>query len=165
MTPSLLRPAFLPVSARLGLALAAGGLLPASLFAQAGVPAGNLGAGGNQPAYVVPYHKSSPEEVTEVLERIRAYLEASTVGKIVDRQTNAEITDFSQPNPNASFERGEGIVFQPVSYEWGVTYAGMLAAADATGDARFNDYTSRRLRLLADALPMARAQQAGATAG
>jgi rhamnogalacturonyl hydrolase YesR len=151
-------------SLRLCLAAASGLALHSTVHAQ-GVPAGNLGAGGNQPGYVTPYRKSSPEEVTEVLGRVRGYLESATVGKIVDRQTNAEITDFSKPNPNAAFERGEGIAFQPISYEWGVTYAGMLLAAEATGDAKFNDYTSKRLNMLANALPMARAQQAAAPQG
>jgi rhamnogalacturonyl hydrolase YesR len=163
MIPSL-RFASLSPSLRLCLA-AAGGLALSSPAHAQGVPAGNLGVGGNQPAYVTPYRKASVEEVSEVLERVRGYLDAATVGRIVDRQTNAEITNFSQPNPNAAFERGEGIAFQPISYEWGVTYAGMLLAAEATGDAKFNDYTAKRLSLLANALPMARAQQAAAPQG
>jgi rhamnogalacturonyl hydrolase YesR len=161
---SSLRFASLSPSLRLCLA-AAGGLALSSPAHAQGVPAGNLGVGGNQPAYVTPYRKASVEEVSEVLERVRGYLDAATVGRIVDRQTNAEITNFSQPNPNAAFERGEGIAFQPISYEWGVTYAGMLLAAEATGDAKFNDYTAKRLSLLANALPMARAQQAAAPQG
>jgi unsaturated rhamnogalacturonyl hydrolase len=166
MTPS--SPRFVSVRpfARWCLAAAAGISLGTSVHAQApaGVPAGNLGQGGNQPAYVVPYHKSTVDEVTEVLGRLRAYLESATPAKIVDRQSGAEITDFSQPNPNAAFERGDGIIFPTVSYEWGVTYAGMLLAAEATGDAKFNDYTSRRLKMLSDALPMVRAQLATAPA-
>jgi unsaturated rhamnogalacturonyl hydrolase len=166
MTPSSLRFVFVRPAARWCLAVASGFILGSAAHGQApaAVPGGNLGPGGNQPAYVVPYHKATPEEVTAVLDRMRAYLETATVGKIVDRQTNAEITDFSQPNPNAAFERGEGITYQPVGYEWGVTYAGMLLAAEATGDAKFNDYTSRRLKMLSDALPMARALQTAAPA-
>jgi len=151
------------VAGGLILGLAAHAQPPAA--APAGVPGGNLGPGGNQPAYITPYRKATVEDTAAVLERIRGYLDAATVGKIVDRQTNAEITDFSQPNPNATFERGEGITYQPVGYEWGVTYAGMLLAAEATGDARFNEYTARRLKMLSDALPMARALQAAAPAG
>ena len=107
MTPS--SPRFVSVRsfARWSLAAGSGFIIGSAAHGQAGVPAGNLGSGGNQPAYVIPYHKSTVEEVTEVLGRVRAYLETATVGKIVDRQTNAEITDFSRPNPTAAFERGE----------------------------------------------------------
>jgi hypothetical protein len=38
---------------------------------------------------------------------------------------------------------------QILSYEWGVTYAGMLLAAQVTGDARYQAYTSERLTALA----------------
>ncbi len=164
MTPSTPRSVSVRRFTRLCLAAAGGFIASLAAHGQAGVPGGNLGAGGNQPAYVIPYHKSTVAEVTEVLGRVRTYLEASTPGKIVDRQSGATITDFSQPNPNATFERGDGIAFPVLSYEWGVTYAGMLLAAEATGDAKFNDYTARRLKLLHDALPMARAQQAATPA-
>src|SRR5476649_1987548 len=133
MTPSSLRFVSLRCFVRLCLATAGGLVLGSAAHGQAaGVPGGNLGPGGNQPAYIVSYHKSTVEEVTEVLNRLHGYLEAATPGKIVDRQSGAQITDFSQPNPNATFERGDGITFPVISYEWGVTYAGMLLAAEAT---------------------------------
>jgi len=127
-------------------------------------PGGNPG-GANQPQYPVPYRKPTVEEITEVLTRVHGYLETASPARIVDRQTGTEITDFSKPNPNAAFERGPNISFQILGYEWGVTYAGMLLAAEATGDARFNDYTARRLQLLHDALPMFRALPAAAPQG
>jgi len=45
-----------------------------------------------------------------------------------------------------------------ISYEWGVTYSGMLLAGEATGDAKFTDYTARRLKFVAAIAPMFRAQ-------
>jgi len=144
--------------------LAAAGLLGATAARGQPAPPAGFNGGANQPDYPTPYRVAKSEDVAEVLGRIRAYLEAATPGKIVDRQSGAEITDFSKPNPNATFERGEGMVFTPVSYEWGVTYAGMLLAAEATGDGRFNEYTARRLQMLSDALPMVRAQAAAAPA-
>jgi unsaturated rhamnogalacturonyl hydrolase len=59
------------------------------------------------------------------------------------------------------FARGD---FQLVSYEWGVTYAGMLLAGEATGDARFTDYTATRMKLIADLAPSLRARMKAAAA-
>ena len=57
-----------------------------------------------------------------VLKRIHGYLEATTPMKIVDQKSGKEITDFSKPNSEAIFEKGD---FRLISYEWGVTYVGM----------------------------------------
>jgi rhamnogalacturonyl hydrolase YesR len=43
--------------------------------------------------------------------------------------------------------------FRLTSYEWGVTYSGMLNAGEATGDSNFTNYTRERLRFIADAIP------------
>src|SRR5205814_10460684 len=63
-------------------------------------------------------------------------------------------SDFFQPNPRATVERGDYLL---TSYEWGVTYSGMLRAGEVTGDPRFADYAGRRLRFIADAAPVFRA--------
>jgi rhamnogalacturonyl hydrolase YesR len=77
----------------------------------------------------------------------------------VDSQSNEEITDFTKPNPNATISRGDFSLF---SYEWGVTYAGMLLAGEATGDPKFTDYTARHLKFIVDVAPIFRAQLAAA---
>ncbi len=115
----------------------------------------NMGRG--QASYPMPYAPASVPEIKAVLERIHAYLEGATPDRLIDRTTNQPITDFSQPNPNATTPRGD---FQLVSYEFGVTYAGMLLAAEVTGDKRFADYTAKRFKLIADISPMFRAQAA-----
>ena len=111
--------------------------------------------------YPVPYAPASVPEIKAVLDRIHAYLEGATPDRLVDRTTNQVITDYSQPNPNAATPRGD---FQLVSYEWGMTYAGMLLAAETTGDKRFADYTVKRFKLIADIVPMFRALAAATPA-
>jgi unsaturated rhamnogalacturonyl hydrolase len=101
--------------------------------------------------YPVQYEPMSAEDIAKVLDRIHAYLDATTPPGLIDRETGAPITDYSVPNANATFARGD---FQIVSYEWGVTHAGMLLAAEATGDARFRDYVAPRLKFITDAAPM-----------
>jgi len=99
------------------------------------------------PAYPVPYGKPSVESIQDVLDRILMYLEAVTPAKLIDSQTGMEITDFTSPNPNAVFQKGD---FPLISYEWGVTYAGMLQAGEVLGDNRYTEYTRKRLELIHD---------------
>lgn len=51
--------------------------------------------------------------------------------------------------------------FNPLSYEAGVIYRGMLSAAQATGDRRFSDFTARQFQFIADALPIYQAEAQG----
>ncbi len=110
-----------------------------------------------RPDYPVQYGKSSVEEVTKVLDRVRTYLERATPARLINRQSGEEIKDYSKANGDAVVERG---AFGLVSYEWGVTYSGMLLAGEATGDSRFTDYTARRLEFIARLVPFLRLQAA-----
>jgi rhamnogalacturonyl hydrolase YesR len=114
-----------------------------------------INAGFVPPNYPMPYAPASVAEITAVLTRVRDYLDTATPAKLVDRQSGREITDYSAPNPNATIARGD---FQLLGYEWGVTYAGMLLAGEATGDAKFTEYTARRLKFVSDMVPIFRAQ-------
>jgi len=103
-----------------------------------------------QPDYNTPYGKMAVDDIIKTLDRVRAYLESSTPMKVVNAATGKEITNFNKPDSAAIFAPGD---FRLISYEWGVTYAGMLNAAEATGDRRFSDYTKNRLDFLARMLP------------
>lgn len=101
------------------------------------------------------YGIPTKEATTEVLSRIHAYLDQATPAQLVNRNTNEPITDYSQPNADAVIARGS---FQLVSYEWGVTYSGMLAATEATQDPKYKQYVATRMKFLVDTLPMFREQ-------
>lgn len=98
-----------------------------------------------QPEYPVPYGPPRSEEIKSALDRIYIYLNASTPAKVIDSRTKTEITDLSKLTNTSVFEPG---VFRLISYEWGVLYGAMLAAADATGDYKFKEYTLRRMNLI-----------------
>ena len=51
---------------------------------------------------------------------------------------------------NAQLERG---TFRLASYEWGVTYSAMLAAAEATGDEAYKKYVYDRFKFLSEVAP------------
>ena len=85
-----------------------------------------------QPAYKVPYGMLTTEEIKADMDRVLRYLEKNTPTRVVDKNTGKVITDYANMTADAQLERG---AFRLASYEWGVTYSAMLAAAEATGDA------------------------------
>lgn len=111
-----------------------------------------------QPDYPVPYGPVKTEDVSAVLNRIFNYLDESTPAKVIDRQTNTEISDLSKLTPGANFAPG---VFRLISYEWGVAYGAMLLAGEVTGDAKFTEYTTKRMNLIATVAQYYKTQQVG----
>ncbi|WP_322405148.1 glycoside hydrolase family 88/105 protein [Massilia luteola] len=96
--------------------------------------------------YPTPYRAMDAAEVKAVLDRVFDYLDKVTPADVIDKTTGAPITDLGRPDPNAVLKPGD---FRLTSYEWGVTYSGMLAAGAATGDRRYTDYAIKRHQLLA----------------
>lgn len=99
-----------------------------------------------QPDYPVYYGAPAIDSVKAVLNKVYSYLDRVTPAKVVDKNTGKEITDFSKLNKDAAFAPGD---FRLISYEWGVTYAGMLLASEMTGDQKYAEYTAKRLKLIA----------------
>ncbi len=98
------------------------------------------------PDYSSPYGMVSKEEIETVLDRVLVYLEGCTPASVENKEDGREITDYSLIDGNSQLVRGD---FRLGSYEWGVTYSGMMKAAEATGDSRYSDYVADRLGLLA----------------
>ncbi|WP_323142014.1 glycoside hydrolase family 88/105 protein [Massilia phyllosphaerae] len=96
--------------------------------------------------YPTPYRVMDATEVKAVLDRVFAYLDRTTPAEIVGKTSGAAIADLTKPDSDAVLKPGD---FRLTSYEWGVTYTGMLAAGAATGDGRYLDYVSKRHGLLA----------------
>ncbi|ARK10738.1 glycoside hydrolase family 88/105 protein [Fibrivirga algicola] len=103
-----------------------------------------------KPDYPVPYGQPKVEDVTKVLDRVYTYLDTTTPAELVDKATGKAITDLGTFNPNAIIKPGD---YRLTSYEWGVTYAGMLLASEATGDPRYAEYTNKRLAFLVGITP------------
>jgi rhamnogalacturonyl hydrolase YesR len=100
--------------------------------------------------YNTPYGVESPLEVKAVIDRILLFLENATPTKVINKDTKVALTDFKKIDKNSVLERG---TFRLASYEWGVTYAGMLLAAETTGDARYTKYVSDRFSFLSEVAP------------
>lgn len=103
-----------------------------------------------QPDYQNPYGVPSVESIKVDMDRILDYLEECTPARVVNKNTGETITDYAQINADAQLERG---TFRLASYEWGVTYSAMIAAAEATGDKAYMDYVTKRFKFLAEVAP------------
>jgi len=101
-----------------------------------------------QPKYPIPYGIPKQEDVTKTLDLVRGYLDGVTPTGFVNEKTGAPVTDLSKIDSETILARGD---FRIISYEWGVTYAGMLLAAEATGDPRYREYVDKRLGFIAAA--------------
>lgn len=103
-----------------------------------------------QPDYPVPYTVPSTTAVKATLDRVYTYLNEATPAQFVNRQTQAVFQTSAAPDTNIIFKPGD---FRLTSYEWGVTYTGMLRIAEVTADNRYADYTKERMHLIAAAVP------------
>jgi rhamnogalacturonyl hydrolase YesR len=84
------------------------------------------------------------------LDRVFNYLEKTTPARIVDRESGEVVTDYKKINAKSVLEKGD---FGITTYEWGVTYSGMLKVAEITGDEKYAKYTYDRFKLLGDSYP------------
>ena len=84
-----------------------------------------------KPAYRVGYGVSTAESVKLTMDRVLRYIDSETPC-------------------DPELKKGG---FRLTSYEWGVTYSGVLAAYQATGDEAYRDYIYTRHKLLAEMAP------------
>jgi rhamnogalacturonyl hydrolase YesR len=103
-----------------------------------------------QPDYPVPYGAMSQQDIKKVMDRIYDYLDAVTPPQMINRQTGQVVTEPSQFDTADIIKPGD---FRLTTYEWGVTYSGMLLAAEVSGDTRYSDYVKKRLSFIAQWAP------------
>ena len=104
-----------------------------------------------RPQYQVGYGVPSAERVKQTIDRVLHYIDAETPAVLVDKRTGKEVTRPEDIDANTQLKQGG---FRLTSYEWGVTYSGVLAAYEATGDEAYRDYVGKRHQLLADIAPV-----------
>lgn len=108
-----------------------------------------------QPDYPVQYDPASEEQITETLTRVLEYLDANTPMVVLESGTENEVTDIKAYKGDTEFEAGH---FRLVSYEWGVTYAGMQLAGEVTGNDSFTNYSTDRIQFIGDVVNAHRVQ-------
>lgn len=103
-----------------------------------------------QPAYKVPYGVSAVETIKADMDKVLHYLESNTPICVISSKTGKVITDYTNLPDDAIIQPG---TFRLASYEWGVTYSAMLAAAKSTGDEAYQRYATNRFQFLASVAP------------
>jgi unsaturated rhamnogalacturonyl hydrolase len=96
------------------------------------------------PDYPHPYGKVSVNDIKADMDKILKYLEKVTPAEVVDKKTGKKLRN-ADPGNSAAFAKGDYRLF---SYEWGVTYGGMLAMTQAVGDKNYSSYAEKRIDLL-----------------
>ena len=100
--------------------------------------------------YPTPYEPMAKEEIKKIIDRIFNYLDAVTPAKMINKQTGEDVNDIVKIDTNTTIKTGD---FRLTSYEWGVTYSGMLLAAETTGDTKYSDYVKQRFSFMAKWIP------------
>jgi unsaturated rhamnogalacturonyl hydrolase len=99
------------------------------------------------PNYPVPYGIPKETDVIAVINRVYGYLDKTTPIGFINEKTGQPVTDLAKIDAETILARGD---FRIVSYEWGVTYAGMLLANQVTNDPKYRDYVEKRLTFIGD---------------
>lgn len=103
-------------------------------------------SGRVKPAYPTPYEPASEQSIQALLQRVHGYLEQASPVRVIDGNTGQAIADMRKLPPHVALDRTDLLI---LTYEWGVTYSGMLLAAEVTADERYRDYTRERLDAIA----------------
>ena len=103
-----------------------------------------------KPAYRLPYGIPKADEVKQTIDRVLNYITAETPAVVINSKTGKTVDRLKDIDEFSQLKQGG---FRLTSYEWGVTYSGVLAAYEATGDPTYRDYVYTRHRLLADIAP------------
>ncbi|TCO04444.1 glycoside hydrolase family 88/105 protein [Natronoflexus pectinivorans] len=98
----------------------------------------------------VPYGIMAEEDIMDVLFRVLEYLDRTTPKTLINKNSLLPVSDYTEIDKETIFTRGD---YRLISYEWGVTYGGMLLAGEITGDKRFTNYSVSRLEFLSELLP------------
>jgi len=96
--------------------------------------------------YPTPYDPATEDAIRKTLELVHAYVDQSAPVRVIDGDTGAPVNDLTRLPAQVALARTD---LQILTYEWGVTYAGMLRSAQVTSDRRYSRYTEERLSALA----------------
>ncbi len=106
-----------------------------------------------QPDYPTPYLVATKASIMANVDKIFTYLDQATPSNMVDAASGQKWEPGQAYSEQIKFAQGD---FRPISYEWGVTYSGMLALNQITGQDRFKNYVFDRLGFIEKALPAAK---------
>jgi unsaturated rhamnogalacturonyl hydrolase len=105
--------------------------------------------------YPTSYELATVEQIRAVIDRVYGYVVEAAPVRAVNGDTGEVVANLDELPVNVALARTD---LQIVTYEWGVTYAGMMSLSKITGDPRFDRYTDERVTAIARLAAHARAQ-------
>lgn len=112
---------------------------------------GNSDLHAVQSSYSMPYGALTEDGIKADLDRVFSFLEKNSAKGFVDEKGNPT-NNFS----DISKVREQRALFGLSSYEWGVTYSGMLNVAKNTGDKKYAQFVYDRFNAIGRAYPAAK---------
>ncbi len=103
-----------------------------------------------KPDYKTGYGIPKTKEVKQTMDCVLRYIDQETPAILIDKKSGKEVTKLKDINADTQLKQGG---FRLTSYEWGVTYSGVLSAYEATNDETYKQYVFRRHKLLSDIVP------------
>lgn len=100
--------------------------------------------------YSMPYGELDSSGIKTKTDIILDYLSLSTPVTLENRLTHKKIINVREIDTLSCISNGD---FRIASYEWGVLYSGMLKMAEITGDSKYMDYVTERMKFLATIAP------------
>ncbi|MBK7103749.1 MAG: glycoside hydrolase family 88 protein [Ignavibacteriae bacterium] len=100
-----------------------------------------------RPDYSIPYQIPKENHIVKKLLKVLEFLEKSTPSNLENNLNNKKIGGKVVIDENTIIPKSQ---FRLTSYEWGVTYAGLLQLGEITGIEKFSNYTKKRLKLISD---------------
>lgn len=95
--------------------------------------------------YPFPYEIPEPKKIIFKLSKVLSFLEKSTPSNLIDKNSKKIISTKYPVNENTIIPES---AFRLTSYEWGVTYLGLLKFAQISGNEKFSNYTLKRLEMI-----------------
>lgn len=96
--------------------------------------------------YPTPYELATVEQIRAIVDRVHAYVVDAAPVRAINADTGEAAPDLNRLPAHVALARTD---LQIITYEWGVTYAGMMLLSQMTGDPRFNEYTDERVTAIA----------------
>ncbi len=87
-----------------------------------------------KPDYPTPYGVPAVSDIQKTIDRIFDYLERASPSHFVDKSSGEIWNPTRGYSDQVVFAKGD---FRPISYEWGVTYSGMLDLYRLTGEVKY----------------------------
>ncbi|WP_269025009.1 glycoside hydrolase family 105 protein [Aquirufa nivalisilvae] len=105
-----------------------------------------------QPDYPTPYVVPNEAQIKATVDKVYTYLEKATPANLIHKASGEAWNPYQIYSDQLVFAKGD---FRPVSYEFGVTYSGMLALEKVSGDAKYKEFVFKRLKFILETLPKA----------